>query len=110
MARRWRTTNGRTWDTPERIAAVRRALAQRKRRLERSLAFMASRPPRRSNAAREAQLRAEVAEFERLLAQLLAGEEPPPSGRFGQRTGALPDVLGGPEPGDQAEGDPHAAS
>lgn len=88
--------DGRALTETARILAVRRGLKKRQARLERSLAEFqkAGRDARRSEVERWARMRADVAEFERVLAALLAGEEVAPWVKTGKRTRELPDVIG----------------
>lgn len=75
-----------------RIRVVRAGLAKRKARLMKSMAN--SPVPRRGDLERWASIRAEIAEFESVLAELLAGDEPPPSPLTGARSRELPDWIG----------------
>ena len=82
----------RTMSRAERIRAVGLALEKRKRRLVKSMAI--SPHPRRGDLERWAEIRAEIAEFEDVLAKLLAGEDPPGSVKTGARSAALPVMIG----------------
>ena len=86
---------GRIVKRADRLRMVRVGLAKRKARLVKSMAI--SPQPRAGDLARWASIRAEIAEFEAVLAELEAGRDPPPSPLTGARVRELPDYIGGAE-------------
>lgn len=78
-----------------RIKVVRKFLEKRRGRLRKSMASLPEgTAPRASVLAHWQKLRDEVAELEWVLAELLAGRDPPGSPRTGAIRGATPDRVG----------------
>ena len=75
----------------DRVKALRHGLAKRKGRLVKSMAHIPN--PRMSDLARWDEMRREIAEFEDVLARVLAGEAVAPSPLTGARAGCLPDRI-----------------
>jgi hypothetical protein len=88
--------NGRLIRHGERVRRTRQQIQRMKRRLRNSLAIVRDkdRTPRPIDLERWDGMRVTIAALERVLAELLAGGDPPPSPRTGQKTGMLPDRLG----------------
>lgn len=79
----------------DRVGALRRGLARRRDKLERSLAHCRTvgRPPKDRQLKNWARLEAEIAEFEEVLGQIERGELPPPSPKTGALAALLPDRI-----------------
>jgi hypothetical protein len=88
---------GRHMDRTARVKALRRGIEKRRRTLERSMAYRPD--PRPVDLERWARMRADIALFEHTLAEVLAGRNPPPSPRTGEKTRELPDMIGGDDHG-----------
>lgn len=82
----------RTMTRAERIKAVGYGLEKRRRRLANSLAHCGDKPWAR-DLARQAALRAEIADFESVLADLMAGKDVPPSPKTGALMKEVPDAV-----------------
>lgn len=82
---------GRGMSRGARVKALRYGLEKRKRRLANSMAFTPE--PRRGDAARWAAMQAEIETFEKTLADVLAGGDPPLAERTGRMTRELPDEV-----------------
>lgn len=94
--------NGRLLERSDMVKAIRRGLVRRRTSLEKSLAHSRAQGwrPGERDLARWAKLRAEIAEFEAVLARIEAGGPVPVSPKTGQLTALLPDRIDG---GDDAK-------